>query len=69
MAKKSARFNFGKHKKAEVSNFDILDPLLGALLKTAGRLQLPLQRAHKNSGGGRSVKISLTYTFNCIDRI
>ena len=41
-------------KIAEVSNFDILDPLLRALLKKTKALQLPLQIAHKNSGGGRS---------------
>ena len=38
----------------EVSNFNILDPLLVVLLKKASPLQLPLQRVHKKSGGSRS---------------
>ena len=37
----------------KVSNFDILYPLIEALLKTARPLQLPYKE-HKNSGGGRS---------------
>ena len=49
-----AFFNLENIKRAEVSNFNILDPLLRVLLKKAGQLQLPLQRAHKKSRGDRS---------------
>ena len=55
-------------KRAEVSNFDILDPLLRVLLKKASPLQLPLQRAHKNGRGGRSDKKCKKSSFT-IERI
>ena len=41
-------------KRAEVRHFEILYPLFEVLFKKASALQLPLQIAHKNSGGGRS---------------